>query len=114
MVVKNPHLGDKIRSLRQNHGHTQTSLEEKLGLSNGTISNWENNPEPPTHGIIKICNFYNIFLIDFVLIDEDISGYVPSWIRPEQIAFIKSFNNIPKEKQVKLLKAFIEIVDALE
>lgn len=46
--LKTTGLAATIRNARRNHGLTQKDLAERIGVSQGTISFWENSVEAPT------------------------------------------------------------------
>ena len=54
-------FGEKIKELRKERGLTQPALAKELDVSNGMISNWENNINEPglTH-IKNIATFFNV------------------------------------------------------
>ncbi len=47
-------LGTKIKTLRIAAGYTQPQLAEKVGVSKGVISFWENDVNEPKASYIKI------------------------------------------------------------
>ena len=54
-------IGSNIRSLRGIHNETSTSLAKTLGVSQSTISDWENGKKMPRAGAIeKMANHWNI------------------------------------------------------
>lgn len=56
-------IAERIRDLRNEHGHTQEYLIDKVHLS---INSYEVCSKIPTlMSILKICNFYNITLGEF-------------------------------------------------
>lgn len=46
--LKSTNLAATIRNARRNHALTQKDLAERVGVSQGTISFWENGVEAPT------------------------------------------------------------------
>ncbi len=46
-------LGETIKALRLEKGFTQPQLAEKVGVSKGMISVWENNVNEPKASYIK-------------------------------------------------------------
>ena len=46
-------LSEKLYTLRKKSGLSQKQLAEKLGVSNKTISKWENGKCMPDYSIIK-------------------------------------------------------------
>lgn len=54
-------LGIRLSALREEKGLTQKKLAKLLNMSNGTISNYENNvhfPDPNT--LCRLADFYNV------------------------------------------------------
>ncbi len=67
-------LGEKIKFLRTSNNITQPQLAQKIGVSNGIISIWENNiNEPKASYIKKICLFFDVSA-DYLLGLEDETG----------------------------------------
>ena len=46
-------LGEKIKSLRLEHGWSQPELAKRVGVSKGMISIWENNINEPKATYIR-------------------------------------------------------------
>lgn len=60
-------FGEKIKELRKMRGLTQPELAKELGVSNGMISNWENNVNEPGLSHIKnIAIFFDVSA-DFIV-----------------------------------------------
>lgn len=60
-------FGEKIKELRKTHGLTQPELAKELGVSNGMISNWENDVNEPGLSHIKnIAIFFDVSA-DFIV-----------------------------------------------
>lgn len=60
----------KLRALRVNVGYTQEVASEKIGVTQKTLSNWENGVTYPNQKQIeKICTVYGVpyDCIDFVV-----------------------------------------------
>lgn len=68
-------LGNKLKSLRNEHNFNQEYVAKKLCVTHQTISNWENDKsEPDKDTLIQICRFYNISpnqLLDFGKTSDD-------------------------------------------
>ena len=64
-------IGEKIKDLRKNHDITQNALASYLGVSNQTISKWENEISMPDICLIpSIANYFGITI-------DELFGYVP-------------------------------------
>ena len=60
-------FGEKIKELRKMRGLTQPELAKELKVSNGMISNWENNVNEPGLSHIKnIAIFFDVSA-DFIV-----------------------------------------------
>ena len=54
-------IGKFIATLRKANGYTQAQLAEMLGVSNKTISNWENEVSYPDFSLIPvIADMFNV------------------------------------------------------
>ena len=64
-------LGSYIKSRRKNLGMTQKQLSEKVGVTDVTISRYENGErEPSFTEFIKLCDVLSLNLNDFISIKE--------------------------------------------
>jgi transcriptional regulator with XRE-family HTH domain len=69
-------FGARLRALREEQGLYQKDLAEKLGLSQKTISNYENNERFPDQKTLRrIADLFNVS-IDFLLDRTDIRSPV--------------------------------------
>lgn len=101
--------GERLKQIRSRNGLTLEDVGKKLGVRHSTVAGWEKSSYPPLKGIEKICRLFNVPLLEFFAGKDELDNYMPSWLMPEQIVFLKSFSEIPKEKQKGLLSAFITI-----
>ena len=54
-------LSDKMLELRMSFGWTQVQLAKKLGVTNQTVSNWENdNIQPSIDMLVKLSKTFNV------------------------------------------------------
>ena len=54
-------FGEKLKTARTQKGFTQYELAKKLKVTNGTISNWENNISKPDLDLLcNICGVLNV------------------------------------------------------
>lgn len=64
--MKSNVLGNNLKKLRKNNGYKQSYVAQELGISEATISKYENGKQDPSYDIlIKLANFYNESL-DFI------------------------------------------------
>lgn len=56
-------IGSRIKSLRQLDNYTTSQFGQRLGVSSGTVSNWESNKiEAPLVAMKALCYEYNVSL----------------------------------------------------
>ena len=78
-------IGMFLKELRNENGMTQEQLGEKIGVSNKTISRWENgNYMPPVDSLNMLSNIYHIS-INEILGGERASGAEYAKIAEENI-----------------------------
>ena len=67
----NNYFSERLRELREENGIGQVELAEKLNVSKGIISLWENGlREPSMYCLISLAKFFNVS-IDFLAGLED-------------------------------------------
>jgi len=70
-------IGDRLKNLRKDRGISQTAFANSLGISQDSVSLWENNKRiPDTPYIIKICKEYNISADYLLGLTTDESKYI--------------------------------------
>ncbi len=58
-------IGKFLAELRRERGLTQEQLGERFGISNKTVSRWENgNYLPPVEMLVELSGFYNVSIRD--------------------------------------------------
>lgn len=56
-------VGSRIKSLRQLDNYTTSQFGQRMGVSSGTVSNWESGKiEPPLVALKALCYEYNVSL----------------------------------------------------
>ena len=61
MVDTNNTISQRIRSIRQKHGLTQTQFAESLGVTQNTVTFWERRGYEPRIDMVKeICKMYHV------------------------------------------------------
>lgn len=59
--------GNRIAELRKQRGIPQYALAEKINISRGSLSHYENNRRKPDYEtIVQICRYFNVS-IDYIL-----------------------------------------------
>lgn len=122
---------ERLKELRNKNGITQSDLAKFLNVSQGTIGNWESgNRTPDLEMIIKIALYFNVST-DYLLGKSDSihffnningngnviqhaeNGYCSSIQShtpiPLEAELIDCFNNLSREKQLKLLTYAYEL-----
>ncbi len=60
-IYKSETLAERLKELRMEKGIGQNRLAKELGLSNASISYWENGKqEPSASAIFKLANFFEV------------------------------------------------------
>ena len=60
-IYKPETLAERLKELRMEKGIGQNCLAKELGLSNASISYWENGKqEPSASAIFKLANFFEV------------------------------------------------------
>ncbi len=89
-------VGARLKALRKGKNITQEELAEKLGVSNRTVSRWENGRNMPDFDLlVQISQFYNSN-IDYLLTgeskipeDENIEYRIAEYTNDEKILITK-------------------------
>lgn len=104
-------FGYKIKELRKNAGISQKELAGRIGITPPNLSQWEGMAIPPLEGIMKVCHELGIPLWSFFSDGSGDRGHdMPSWMKPEYMAFIQHLSNLPEEVQKQLLEHFTGII----
>ena len=70
-------IGEKLKTLRRQHGLTQEQLAEKLGVSRQALSKWESDASiPDTENIIRLARLFDV-TTDHLLLDAPLASAVP-------------------------------------
>ena len=60
-IYKRETIAERLKELRMEKGIGQNRLAKELGLSNASISYWENGKqEPSASAIFKLANFFEV------------------------------------------------------
>ena len=89
-------ISKNIIALRKKTGETQLQLAEALGISNRTVSKWENGEsEPELQYIIVIAEHYNVRLEELIYenIPCDLLDKPKISLRTAVIHYLKSKNS---------------------
>lgn len=65
-------FAENLKNLRRQEGLTQPQLAQKIGVSKGMISFWENGVyEPTATNIVKIARYFHISTDELLSVEED-------------------------------------------
>lgn len=113
-------IGKTIRDLRREMDCTQNKLADILGVTQDSISLWENDKRvPDTQYIVAMANFFDV-TTDFLLgISDDCTGVkfghegkVFAWLTPEEDKLLSEFRKAKADKRrEKLGVIFVENED---
>lgn len=101
-------IGEKLRYLRESHDLTQPQVAEKIEVSNGMISLWENDKnEPKATYLSKLADFYEC-QVDYILnrIEDGEVTYQLDLLQDETQLLIKYRNLV--EKNQNMVKGYID------
>lgn len=100
-----------LKQLRKEHRLSMKTLGDKLGVSESTISLYENDKRQPDNEMLrKIANYFNCS-VDFLLDRDNTNGqsYVPSIEQQRLLNNYASLNNKGKKKLLDYLDDLIRI-----
>jgi len=110
-------IGDKLRSLREYYGYTQSELGRKLEVPPRNISNYETIVEPTgvLEYIVQFCDFLKIPVAEFFIEDvEDLKRDLPDYITPADAAILKVLNTaVDAKTRIEVKSAFVHIMKAV-
>ena len=91
-------IGIFLKQLRKENGMTQEQLGDKVGVSNKTVSRWENgNYMPPVECLSILSDIYNIS-INEILAGERVSDVAFTKIAEKNI--VSTLDALEKENQI--------------
>ena len=109
-------IGIIIKELRRETGCTQDRLAEVLGVTQDSISLWENDKRiPDASYIVTMAKFFDVstdYLLGLsgdykrVAVGED---YAQEFVKQEEIQLIRDYRNLSEEKK-GLLVEYIKIL----
>ena len=105
-------LAEKIKALRLEQGLTQPQLAKLVGVSNGTISFWENGlNRPRSDYVIKIAEALNTSS-EYLLDNENESDI--SYIQPEdELLLLRAYRQMSEGKKRALFQMLDLDVEAI-
>lgn len=95
----------RLKELREAYKLNQTELGEILGVTNQTVSNWENgNIASSIEMVEKIANYFKVS-VDYLLFRTDSLTIKVNNLTLEQIAHVQSIVNDIEELNRKIKKS---------
>lgn len=98
-------IGEKIRTYRRNCNLTQKELGEKIGVSDKTISSWENSRTMPDLEMLSLLHQTLGLPIDFPSIESATESIEPT-LPEEPLVNKKSYSSKPPLSLKKALSFF--------
>ena len=98
-------IGEKIRTYRRNCNLTQKELGEKIGVSDKTISSWENSRTMPDFEMLSLLHQTLGLPIDFPSIESATESIEPT-LPDEPLVIKKSYSSKPPLSLKKALSFF--------
>lgn len=103
---------DKIKSLRESMGLTQTELGEKLGVKKNAVSKWECGRVEaiPTSKVKAMAALFNVppsYLIDDDEIEQPTVSDGLSDVKRELILFVDELNDEQARLALRVLKSIV-------
>ncbi|MEN8906845.1 MAG: response regulator [Clostridiales bacterium] len=71
IISEEKNIHKKIKEERMKLKLTQKQLAKKLGVTRGTIANYESSQIPPNNQLVELANIFNVS-IDYLLMDKKI------------------------------------------
>lgn len=96
-IIEDMGIGQRMQRLREEDGMTQEELGEKLGVSQGTVSQWESGKRAPGGEAVKAMAELFDTTADFIL------GIVD-----EEIKLVPYFRDL-KEDEELLMQAYAQL-----
>ncbi len=97
-------IGERLAEMRKDHGDTQATLADRLGVSLPTVRAWEQEKSSPSHEmLVAICRLYAVSS-DYLLGLSDLDPAYTQKKRQEQLtaeecAAVKDYENYLRWKR---------------
>ncbi|WP_413474158.1 helix-turn-helix domain-containing protein [Streptococcus parauberis] len=104
-------FAERLKDLRKKAGYiNQTSIAEKLNISQQTYSQWESGKREPSKATLeKLSNFFNVST-DYLLGNTEIKNPDDVNLSEFELLYRKTSINLSEEQKIQLekdLKAFL-------
>ena len=94
-------IGSYIAQKRRGQNLTQEQLAEKLGVSNKTISKWENGKCMPDYSIIqKLCEVLNVTLAELMDGEDAAESSVRAYDEEQILDLIRRTQELERQRQI--------------
>ena len=101
-------IGKFIAQCRKNKNITQEQLAEKLGVTNKSVSRWENGKNMPDYSILKeLCNILDIDVNEFLSGEKIQKNEMQSYRIDNLDSILKEYYKMKKERNIFKLVAII-------
>ena len=78
---------ERLKYLRKYYGYTQSTLAEKLGVTQGTVAMWETGKRTPDYDTLKVLSEYFDRSADYILgFSEDDSSRKAAETKRDKLA----------------------------
>ena len=96
-------IGALLRDLRKEKNLTQAELAEKLGVSNRSISRWENGTTMPDFDLlIELADFYGVDVRD--ILDGERSDVTMDTQHKEELLMVANYANQEKKRMTRVVR----------
>lgn len=96
-------IGALLRDLRKENNLTQAELAEKLGVSNRSISRWENGTTMPDFDLlIELADFYGVDVRD--ILDGERSEADMDTQHKEELLMVADYTNQEKKRMTRVVR----------
>lgn len=94
------YLAQNLKYLREQRGLSQKDFSEDMGLSRGTVGNWETGErKPDIEMIVRLAEYFSVTLDDLVL--RDLKPPIPLYV--SNIKFLRKKHEMTQEDTAKFL-----------
>lgn len=96
-------IGALLRDLRKEKNLTQADLAEKLGVSNRSISRWENGMTMPDFDLlIELADFYGVDVRE--ILDGERSDVTMDTQHKEELLMVADYTNQEKKRMTRMVR----------
>lgn len=98
-------FSDRLKQLRVQHGFTQEALAARLGVSQGTVGNWEGGKrEPDFQTVAALARILNTTT-------DDLIGIPRSGTETKLVLLARKAETIPPQEREDILRVFEDTID---